>query len=210
MLGVHLFLFKVCPLIGKFVEQLLKHFNDGTVGHMRDTVRAGGKCWNLDVVQRLYSGKERINRTLRVEGDKLIVFEAVELNKGCRSAHLLFVCSRLLLDVSNEMLQRIDGLAILLVRLRIVDLLNLSDIGGRLDVALPGGDVRVKVCDLFAKLCRIGVILSDVSGVHLDCFSFLRDVAVFLVFGMTAELLVGCKLDLLLMLLSFALLKHTA
>merc|ERR1719262_466090 len=124
-----------------------------------------------------------------------------------RSCCLLHIMG-LLLQRGNALIQSVNGLGVILVRGDIVSVLDLTDLGGSLEVTFPCGDVFIMLCNLFGKLCRIRFVFLNVSLKDLNHLICLLDCTLLLNSGVIAELLVCCELHLLFMLLLFAFLDH--
>ena len=81
-----------------------------------------------------------------------------------------------------------------------IGFLDFTDLGGRLDVTLPAGDISPQTLDVLAKFLGIGGVLLNVSLEHVNLIRGIFDVLLLLSGGVVAEMLERCKLHLLIVL----------
>merc|ERR1719182_55768 len=197
--SVRLLLLEVRALVLELVVELLKHVNDAL---RLELVRVGlrGRHGHRVLAELVTLRKERADHLLRVLRHEL---ERVHLHELRLRAVV-----RLLLQHGDRALKGIHRLGVVLVGGHVVGVLHLANLGRRLLVALPHGDVLVKAGDLLRESRGIRLSLLDGSRELLHLRVRLLDRALLLHRRVVAELLVGRELHLLLVLLLLALLRH--
>merc|ERR550514_2227642 len=195
--SVALLLLEIRALILELVLQLLEHVNDA---RGLELVRVGlrGRNGERVLFHLVALRQERADHLLRVLRDELELVHLKELS----------AVERLLLQRGNRALERIDRLGVVLVRRQVIRVLHLTNLRGRLLVALVDRDVLVQLGDLLRKRRSVRLGLLDRSHELLHLCRRLLDGTLLLHGGVVAELLVRSELHLLLVLLLLSLLGH--
>mmetsp|Transcript_147551 Transcript_147551/g.260171 ORF Transcript_147551/g.260171 Transcript_147551/m.260171 type:complete len:222 (-) Transcript_147551:142-807(-) len=207
MFGIHLFFFQICALFCELRKQLVQHRNHPT---RLELIGIGLRCRHCTVVTGFEDvhalGQEKINRLLGRFRNQLESVQLLHLDEGLGLGLLTVVV--LLLQHSNGILQSVDRLGVVVVRLVIIALFNLTNLRGCCNVALPDRDVLVKVSNFLGEFIsgRLGLGNIGLQDCYLLCG--LLDGSSLCSAGVVAPLLVGRELHLLLVHLLLALRFH--
>mmetsp|Transcript_112516 Transcript_112516/g.206491 ORF Transcript_112516/g.206491 Transcript_112516/m.206491 type:complete len:247 (-) Transcript_112516:53-793(-) len=207
MFGIHLFFFQICALFCELRKQLVQHRNHPT---RLELIGIGLRCRHCTVVTGFEDvhalGQEKINRLLGRFRNQLESVQLLHLDEGLGLGLLTVVV--LLLQHSNGILQSVDRLGVVVVRLVIIALFNLTNLRGCCNVALPDRDVLVKVSNFLGEFIsgRLGLGNIGLQDCYLLCG--LLDGSSLCSAGVVAPLLVGRELHLLCVLLLLALGQH--